>query len=133
MELTTLQWLAEIIPNIGLIGLICWVLVNAFIKDKQKALDITESSHKEALKDLRDDKETLMQLFLRQSEVVNRLEGILCQQRDMLEKQNTMLEKTDANMMIFQKSLDKISETQLAHAVKLEKIEEEIKRKKANH
>lgn len=132
MDLGILNWLTDAIPNIGLMGLILWVVVSAFIKDKDKSLTIADENHKEAMKDLRTDKENLMQLFLRQNEVMLRLESVLTQQKDMLEKQNTMLEKADANMMIFQKSLDKISETQLAHAVKLEKIEEEIKKQKAN-
>lgn len=134
MEIGILEWLTNAIPNIGLMGIILWVMVTAFIKDKDKSLTLASDNHKEAMKDLRTDKENLMQLFLRQDEVMTRLENVLCQQKDMLEKQNRMLEKTDANMILFQKSLDKISETQISHAVKLEKIEQEIKNtKKANH
>lgn len=129
MEIGLLDWLTTAIPNIGLTGIILWVMVNAFIKDKEKSMNLASDNHKEAMKDLRTDKENLMQLFLRQDEVIGRLESILTQQRDLLEKQSSMLEKVDSHMVIFQKTLDRISETQISHAVKLEKIEQEINKK----
>ncbi len=129
MEIGVIQWLTQAIPEIGLMGIILWVVVNAFIKDKDKSLSIADENHKEAMKDLRANNENLLELFLKQNDVMQRLESVITQQKDMLEKQSTVLEKTNLNMEIFQKSLDKISETQMIQAIKLEKIEQEIKNK----
>ena len=129
MELGVMQWLTQTIPEIGLMGIMLWVVVNAFIKDKDRSLSIAAENHKEAMKDLRANNENLLELFLKQNDVMQRLESVITQQKDMLEKQNSVLEKTNMNMEIFQKSLDKISETQMLQAIKLEKIEQEIKNK----
>ena len=139
MEITILNWLTEAIPDIGLLGLVLWIVINAFIKDKEKSLTIADENHKEAMKDLRANNENLLELFLRQNEILLQLQSVVVQQKDMLEKhsealekQNIVLEKTNLNMEIFQKSLDRISEVQLAQATRLEMIEKEIKQKNTN-
>lgn len=120
MEVNTVEWLASLIPNIGITGLICWVLVNSFIKDKEKTFQNLNDSHKANIDNLLGDKEMLYEVLKTQGSAIVKMEALL-------DRQTEILDRTERNMVIFQQSLDKISETQVTHANKLETIEKSLR------
>lgn len=120
MEVNTVEWLASLIPNIGITGLICWVLVNSFIKDKEKTFQNLNDSHKANIDNLLGDKEMLYEVLKTQGSAIVKMEALL-------DRQTEILDRTERNMVIFQQSLDKINETQVTHANKLETIEKSLR------
>lgn len=120
MEVNTVEWLASLIPNIGITGLICWVLVNSFIKDKEKTFQNLNDSHKANIDNLLGDKEMLYEVLKTQGSAIVKMETLL-------DRQTEILDRTERNMVIFQQSLDKINETQVTHANKLETIEKSLR------
>ena len=105
----------------GAWGLLAVFLIKYFIDDKAKTIERLETSYRENYGDMRLDKNKLTEIIATQKD-------LLIQQKEILSKQTDMLGHYEDILNGIKTNLEKITDIQLLHANRLEKIESRLER-----
>lgn len=94
-------------------------LIKYFIDDKAKVVDLIDNNAQQAIKDANKDKQKLMDILVTQN-------NLLSDMKQLLSIQSEMLNRYDDTLDALKSAMDKMSDIQMLHAQKLDKIEERL-------
>lgn len=108
----------------GAVGNSAWAilaifLIKYFMDDKNNIVNLIDTNAQKAIRDVNKDKEKLMEILVTQN-------SLLADMKQLLSVQAEMLNRYDDTLDALKVAMDKMSDIQMLHATKLDKIEERL-------
>lgn len=108
----------------GAVGNSAWAilaifLIKYFMDDKNNIVNLIDTNAQKAIRDVNKDKEKLMEILVTQN-------SLLADMKQLLSVQAEMLNHYDDTLDALKVAMDKMSDIQMLHATKLDKIEERL-------
>lgn len=108
----------------GAVGNSAWAilaifLIKYFMDDKNNIVNLIDTNAQKVIRDVNKDKEKLMEILVTQN-------SLLADMKQLLSVQAEMLNRYDDTLDALKVAMDKMSDIQMLHATKLDKIEERL-------